>query len=127
MKEKTYFYFTIILIIALMLFKFGFVNINSEHYSPINDSSYDNHQDIIINDSSKNNSIFSKRDLESSIPTYAIYQPQNSGRHLNFFSHAPKDIPYYPDKLWSPTYQDSYFQPGYKNYFYKDGYFYPLY
>ncbi len=127
MKENIYFYLTIFLIILLMFIKFEYLFINKEHFSPIDDPSYDDHQDIIMNDSSKNNAIFSKRDLESSIPTYAIYQPQNSGRHLNFFSHAPKDIPYYPDKLWSLSVQDTYFQPAYKNYFYKDGYFYPLY
>ena len=61
------------------------------------------------------------------IPTYALYQPENSGRHLNFFSHAPKETPYYPQNIWSSTIQDPYFQPIYKNYFYQDGYYYPLF
>jgi hypothetical protein len=62
----------------------------------------------------------------SSIPTFALYQPENSGRHLNFFSHAPKETPYYPNELWRPLVQDPYYQPAYTQYFYNDGYFYPL-
>ncbi len=124
MKKYITLLFLNLLFLTLLLF---FLYKKSEHFSPIEDPSYDNHQDIIMNNSSINNGIFSKRDDGEKIPTYAIYQPQNSGRHLNFFSHAPKDVAYYPEKLWSLTVQDSYFQPAYKNYFYEDGYYYPLY
>ena len=72
---------------------------------------------------------FENQDQEEvqKIPTYALYQPENSGRHLNFFSHAPKETPYYPQNVWSSTIQDPYFQPIYKNYFYQNGYYYPLF
>ncbi len=62
-----------------------------------------------------------------SIPTFATYEPQNSGRHLNFFSHAPKETPYYPEKIWTSMMKDPYFQPFYNHYFYQDGYYYPLF
>ncbi len=60
------------------------------------------------------------------IQTYALYQPYNSGRHLNFFSHAPNTVPFYPDQLWTAQISDPYYQPAYKSYFYQEGYFYPL-
>lgn len=118
-----------ILLLLLLLFTFYFYKKNIESFSPIESSEYDDHNDIIMNDSSKNDSIYASRDvlLDNVIPTYAIYQPENSGRHLNFFSHAPKDVPYYPNKIYSSTIQDPYYQPSYKNYFYQNGYFYPLY
>ncbi len=105
---------------------------NIKNYLPINDNSYDDHQDIIINNSANNiinmeeNKILSKRD-SNLIPTYSLYQPEVSGRHLNFFSHAPNTIPYFPNQIWSSTIQDPYYQPVYTNYFYNDGYFYPLF
>ncbi len=64
--------------------------------------------------------------FEENIPTYAVYQPENSGRHLNFFSHAPKETLYFPEKIWTSLVADPYYQPAYSNYFYNDGYFYPL-
>jgi hypothetical protein len=60
------------------------------------------------------------------VPTYALYQPNISGRHLNFFSHAPNTVPFYPDQLWTAQISDPYYQPAYKSYFYQEGYFYPL-
>ena len=139
-------YFMILLVFFIILFiyliyhkniKYEHFNIN--HYLPLNDASYDNHQDIIMNNSStrdtitsvtcegmEENKILSKRD-SNLIPTYALYQPEVSGRHLNFFSHAPNTIPYFPNQIWSSTIQDPYYQPAYSNYFYNDGYFYPLF
>jgi hypothetical protein len=76
------------------------------------------------------------------IPTYALYQPNISGRHLNFFSHAPNTTllgsrrdpessresttPFYPDQVWTAQISDPYYQPAYKSYFYQEGYFYPM-
>ena len=60
------------------------------------------------------------------VPTYALYQPNISGRHLNFLSHAPNTVPFYPDQLWTAQISDPYYQPAYKSYFYQEGYFYPL-
>ena len=130
---------SIILLIALFIYKINCIyNSSTEHfninnYSTINDSSYDNHQDIIMNNSStrdnigmEENKILSQRD-SNLIPTYALYQPEVSGRHLNFFSHAPNTVPYFPNQIWSSTIQDPYYQPVYSNYFYNDGYFYPLF
>jgi hypothetical protein len=118
-----------ILLFILLILIFFFYKKNVEFFSQIESSIHDDHQDIIMNDSSKNDSLFASRDilLDNVIPTYAVYQPENSGRHLNFFSHAPKDVPYYPDTIYSSTIQDPYFQPSYKNYFYQNNYFYPLY
>lgn len=62
----------------------------------------------------------------NNLPTYALYQPNISGRHLNFFSHAPNTVPFYPDQLWTAQISDPYYQPAYKSYFYQEGYFYPL-
>lgn len=100
--------------------------IQFEYFTPINNIKHDDHQDIIMNNSVQNK-ILAQRD-SNLIPIYdALYQPENSGRHLNFFSHAPNTIPYYPSQIWSSTIQDPYYQPVYSNYFYNDGYFYPLY
>ena len=101
---------------------------NMNHYLPITDLAHDDHQDIIMNNSDQNK-ILSERD-SNLIPIYtgdALYQPEVSGRHLNFFSHTPKEVPYYPNQIWSSTIQDPYYQPVYSNYFYNDGYFYPLF
>lgn len=130
---------SIILLIALFIYKINCIyhsrteHFNINNYSTINDSSYDNHQDIIMNNSStrdnigmEENKILSQRD-SNLIPTYALYQPEVSGRHLNFFSHAPNTVPYFPNQIWSSTIQDPYYQPVYSNYFYNDGYFYPLF
>lgn len=95
------------------------------HYLSISDITHDDHQDIIMNNSEENK-MLSQRD-SNLIPTYALYQPEVSGRHLNFFSHAPNTIPYFPNQIWSSTIQDPYYQPAYSNYFYNDGYFYPLF
>lgn len=124
-------YFLILLIILITLFIYLNYKTYIEHfyinnYLPINNTSYDNHQDIIINNSTHNtdtigmrkNKILSQRD-SNLIPTYALYQPEVSERHLNFFSHAPNTIPYYPNQIWSSTIQDPYYQPVYSNYFYK--------
>ncbi len=61
-----------------------------------------------------------------STPTYALYQPHISGRHLNFFSHAPNTVPFYPDNVWTAQISDPYYQPAYSKYFYQEGYFYPM-
>jgi hypothetical protein len=123
-------YFMIFLIFLIILFIYLIYQKDNEHFTIsnylfINDLQHDEHQDIIINNSNENK-ILSNRD-NNLIPTYALYQPEVSGRHLNFFSHAPKEIPYFPNQIWSSTIQDPYYQPAYSNYFYNDGYFYPLF
>ncbi len=123
-------YFMIFLIFLIILFIYLNYTKNNEHFTIsnylfINDLQHDEHQDIIMNNSNENK-ILSNRD-NNLIPTYALYQPEVSGRHLNFFSHAPKEIPYFPNQIWSSTIQDPYYQPVYSNYFYNDGYFYPLF
>ncbi len=114
-----------IILFLFLIYKKNIEHFNISHYLPINDLSHDDHQDIIMNNSDENK-ILSNRD-SNLIPTYALYQPEVSGRHLNFFSHAPKEIPYFPNQIWSSTIQDPYYQPAYSNYFYNDGYFYPLF
>ena len=126
-------YYILLLIFFIILFIYlnytKYVeHFDINHYLPITDLSHDDHQDIIMNNSIQNK-ILSERD-SNLIPTYtsdALYQPEISGRHLNFFSHAPKEIPYFPNLIWSSTIQDPYYQPVYSNYFYNDGYFYPLF
>ncbi len=105
--------------------KNNYEHFNISNYLTVNDLNHDEHQDIIMNNSGENK-ILSTRD-SNLIPTYALYQPEVSGRHLNFFSHAPNTIPYFPNQIWSSTIQDPYYQPAYSNYFYNDGYFYPLF
>ncbi len=114
----------LIILFIYFIYKKNIEHLNILHYLPINDLSHDNHQDIIINNSGENK-ILSSRDTNL-IPTYSLYQPEISGRHLNFFSHAPNTIPYFPNEIWSSTIQDPYYQPAYSNYFYNNGYFYPL-
>ncbi len=114
----------LIILFIYFIYKKNIEHFNISHYLPINDLSHDNHQDIIINNSGENK-ILSSRDTNL-IPTYSLYQPEISGRHLNFFSHAPNTIPYFPNEIWSSTIQDPYYQPAYSNYFYNNGYFYPL-
>ncbi len=120
-------YYIILLIILIIYFSYLIYkkNIKFEYFTPIHDIKHDDHQDIIMNNSQENK-ILSQRD-SNLIPTYALYQPEVSGRHLNFFSHSPNTIPYFPNQIWSSTIQDPYYQPAYSNYFYNDGYFYPLY
>ncbi len=119
----------ILYLIYLIYYKKYKEDFDISNYLPITDSSYDNHQDIIMNNSNpyeiEKNKILAEKD-SNLIPTYALYQPEVSGRHLNFFSHAPKEIPYFPNQVWSSTIQDPYYQPVYTNYFYNDGYFYPF-
>ncbi len=118
----------IILFLLFFILIFIYLNYNKykiESFTFIHDIKHDDHQDIIMNNSNENK-ILSQRD-SNLIPTYALYQPEVSGRHLNFFSHAPKDIPYFPNQIWTSTIQDPYYQPAYSNYFYNDGYFYPLF
>ncbi len=123
-------YLMIFLIFLIILFIYLIYQKHNEHFTIsnylfINDLEHDEHQDIIMNNSNENK-ILSNKD-SNLIPTYALYQPEVSGRHLNFFSHAPNTIPYFPNQIWSSTIQDPYYQPAYSNYFYNDGYFYPLF
>ncbi len=115
----------IIYLIFMIYKKNNYEHFNISNYLTVNDLNHDEHQDIIMNNSGENK-ILSTRD-SNLIPTYALYQPEVSGRHLNFFSHAPNTIPYFPNQIWSSTIQDPYYQPAYSNYFYNDGYFYPLF
>ncbi len=115
----------LIIFFIYLIYKKNIEHFDIKNYLSVINTQHNEHQDNSADKVEKNN-ILAQID-SNLIPTYSLYQPEVSGRHLNFFSHVPKEIPYFPNKIWSSTIQDPYYQPAYSNYFYNDGYFYPLY
>ena len=103
----------ITLAITLLFITKPFLIPSIEPFAKVYEMGYDNHQDQIINDGYP--------------ATYAKYDPKVSGRHLQFFSHAPRMRPLYPEITWKPYVTDKYNQPSFNEYFYRNGYMYPLY
>jgi hypothetical protein len=109
-------YLFVLILILILILLYTFLRLKScpiERFSEVTEMGYDDHQDQIINDGYP--------------ATYAEYDPKVSGRHLQFFSHAPRMRPLYPEITWRPFVTDKYNQPAFHEYFYRNGYMYPLY